>query len=608
MNQLSLCLIVKNEEMFLDQCLSSVKDVVDEIIIVDTGSTDTTKEIAKKYTDHIYDFPWINDFAAARNYSFSKATKDYIFWLDADDVLLPEDALKLKNLKESMTDKIDYYMMKYHYAFDETGNVSLSLFRERIVKRSRHFIWKEPIHEFLAVQGNSKVCDVVVTHRRKHPASGRNLAVFEAQLKMGSILSTRSKFYYARELYDNQQYEKSIEQFEDFLNCTDSSIEDRITGCFYLSYCYAMTNQPDFMIKALLRSFEFTTPRAEICCRIGDYFILQKNYLTAIFWFNMATNLKPDSHGFGFVYHDFYGFIPHLQLCLCYANLGYLSMAYDHFKKASKYHPNSEEVKHYQKFFNRQHQLVLDQIQKQKEELVKLRKSYQLHEFPAVSIVTVTNKKDFAPMIIDNYHRSSYPIKELILVLNNDELQPSDYSELANGDDTIHIYQLKESTSLGNCLNFGIAHSHYDYIAKMDDDDFYGENYLLDMMYDLISNKGDVVGKSMRYIYFEADDSLYLFQGFGENLACLGGAGATLLAPKHIFEEIPFQDLNLSEDEKFLYAVKDSKYQFYSSNKFNYYTIRRSNKVQHTHQIDDAVYIPYSIYINTTDKEAFVSV
>ena len=83
----SLCMIVKNEEDILARCLDSLKGLMDEIIIVDTGSTDRTKEIAANYTDKIYDFSWCDDFAAARNFSFSKATKEYIYAPDADEVL-----------------------------------------------------------------------------------------------------------------------------------------------------------------------------------------------------------------------------------------------------------------------------------------------------------------------------------------------------------------------------------------------------------------------------------------------------------------------------------------------------------------------------------------
>ena len=94
-------MIVKNEQEMIEQCLASIKHVVDEINIVDTGSTDRTKEIVAAYTDRIFDFKWKDDFGAARNYSFSKATKDYILWLDADDILLQEDANKLKELKKT---------------------------------------------------------------------------------------------------------------------------------------------------------------------------------------------------------------------------------------------------------------------------------------------------------------------------------------------------------------------------------------------------------------------------------------------------------------------------------------------------------------------------
>ena len=83
----SLCMIVKNEEQVLRRCLESAKSFADEIILVDTGSTDKTKEIGKTYGGKIFDFPWRDDFAAARNEAFSKATMDYCMWLDADDVV-----------------------------------------------------------------------------------------------------------------------------------------------------------------------------------------------------------------------------------------------------------------------------------------------------------------------------------------------------------------------------------------------------------------------------------------------------------------------------------------------------------------------------------------
>ena len=80
---ISLCMIVKNEERILARCLDSIEDLMDEIVIVDTGSTDRTKAIASRYTDKIYDYEWTGDFAEARNFAFSKAGMEYIYSADS---------------------------------------------------------------------------------------------------------------------------------------------------------------------------------------------------------------------------------------------------------------------------------------------------------------------------------------------------------------------------------------------------------------------------------------------------------------------------------------------------------------------------------------------
>ncbi len=137
-NTLSLCMIVKNEEDVIGRCLECVSDIFDEIIVVDTGSEDKTRDIVKKYTKNLYYFKWIEDFAAARNYAFSKATKDYIMWLDADDIILDKDKEKIKELKINMDKSIDMVMMKYNTSFDSDGNVTFSYYRERIFKRRKN--------------------------------------------------------------------------------------------------------------------------------------------------------------------------------------------------------------------------------------------------------------------------------------------------------------------------------------------------------------------------------------------------------------------------------------------------------------------------------------
>ena len=115
--------------------------------VVDTGSTDKTKEIAAGFTDKLYDFAWCDDFSKARNYSFSKATQDFIMWLDADDVILQEDQEQLAELKQRLQPEVSIIMMKYHTAFDDKGNPTFSYYRERLMNRRMQHRWTGVIHE-----------------------------------------------------------------------------------------------------------------------------------------------------------------------------------------------------------------------------------------------------------------------------------------------------------------------------------------------------------------------------------------------------------------------------------------------------------------------------
>lgn len=98
MISVSACIIAKNEEKFIGECLERLKKYGFEIVVVDTGSTDHTKEIARQYTENIYDFEWCNDFGKARNYAISKASNDWIFNIDCDEQIEKIDIPKLMEL------------------------------------------------------------------------------------------------------------------------------------------------------------------------------------------------------------------------------------------------------------------------------------------------------------------------------------------------------------------------------------------------------------------------------------------------------------------------------------------------------------------------------
>ena len=121
MNEISIAMIVKNEEKILDNTLRALKDnEFNDIVIVDTGSTDKTKEIAKKYTNKVYDYKWDNDFSRARNYSLTKTDNDLVLIVDADEILKSLDKDRLIRMAIQNKDKVG--RIKRENAYEREGN------------------------------------------------------------------------------------------------------------------------------------------------------------------------------------------------------------------------------------------------------------------------------------------------------------------------------------------------------------------------------------------------------------------------------------------------------------------------------------------------------
>ena len=169
----SLCMIVKNEERTLRRCLDSVRGLMDEIIIADTGSTDRTVEIARDCGAAVCTFPWCDDFAAARNFAFSKATMQYCMWLDADDVLEPADREAFRKLKETLDPDTDVVMLRYHTGFDESGKPTFSYWSERLLRRAAGFRWQGAVHEAIAPTGKIVYGDAAVGSSRGCSPQGK---------------------------------------------------------------------------------------------------------------------------------------------------------------------------------------------------------------------------------------------------------------------------------------------------------------------------------------------------------------------------------------------------------------------------------------------------
>ncbi|MCI8307562.1 MAG: glycosyltransferase family 2 protein [Lachnospiraceae bacterium] len=322
---ISLCMIVKNEEQVLERCLDSIKDLMDEIIIVDTGSNDGTKQIAGRYTDKIYDFEWIDDFAAARNESFSHATMDYIYVADADEVLDEENRKKFRLLKEAMLPEIDIVQMYYKnqlangtaYNFDRE-------YRPKLYKRVRKFEWIEPVHEMVRLEPVVYDSDIEIEHRPLSNHSGRDFGVFIKHYGNGMRLSKRLHHMFAMELYisgKDEDFISAAEIFEDTLSDVSRSMDEIKEAMVILERAYRIQGDIESFFRVTAKDAA-SGPSAETCCELGEYYYERKNYDEACIWFLNAAN---ESESILSIKTS--GETPYSRLASCYENMGEKELA-----------------------------------------------------------------------------------------------------------------------------------------------------------------------------------------------------------------------------------------------------------------------------------------
>lgn len=233
-------MIVKNEERVLGRCLACAAQIADELIVVDTGSTDRSAEIARQYTPHVYLHQWQDSFAEARNYSYSLATCDYIMWLDADDVIDEENLSKFNDLKKRCLAGVDVIFTIYNM-FTEDGITNYTL-RDRIIRRSLDAKWEYDIHEGIPMQPECKYLyrtDITIQHKKEYVNDpGRNMEIFNKILRDAKPMSDFEKSNYCKELSLAGRDEEAYRVFSEIKPTASSS-----------TYYYAM----NFLVTSLLR-------------------------------------------------------------------------------------------------------------------------------------------------------------------------------------------------------------------------------------------------------------------------------------------------------------------------------------------------------------------
>ena len=368
---LGLCMIVKNEEEVIGRCLESVKGLFDEIVIVDTGSTDKTKEIVRKYTDKIYDFEWIYDFSAARNFSFSKSTCDYIMWLDADDVIYPAELKKLKEFKPKIDPDIEAYRMYYSYIQDQDDNPILQQQRVRIIKNRHKKVWEGKIHEVIIMDKVVPTLDIYVHHKKEKILDpNRNVDIYNRMYNNNEYFSTRDLFMYSLELSGHKQYEKSLEMIKKMFQRKKDYIPQR----FYYDQAiqvkiniYKEQKKSNKEIKkAIFQYLSDFVPSPGVCCELGGVYVNEKNYDLAIFWYKNALK-EAKTHPEDKV--EYNEFLPCFSIAYCYYSLGDYKKACYYSTKSLRISPTNETAIHNHEAYEIAYNNYKEQVRQWKEDM-----------------------------------------------------------------------------------------------------------------------------------------------------------------------------------------------------------------------------------------------
>lgn len=346
--RLSLAMIVKDEELVIGRILSQAKLFCDEMIVVDTGSTDKTVEIAESLGATVVFFPWIDDFAAARNFAFQQCTGDWIVWLDADDVIPESEQAKILALKETqMTDDLDAIICSYHIAFTPEGDCRMSLPRERFIRRQCGGQWVYPIHESFVFEGYYvNRLDIAIHHRKPEAyherCTDRNLLMLARLVEQGST-SARIWYYYGKELKQHDRLEEAQKAFVQHVALNDDDPVSRYQAMYEIMLCCMELEKLSEALAWGAKALWVDSARADVLVEMGVIYYRQAAYAKAIPLLLAALGCKRPKTGL--ILEENYTWRPHHYLSLSYEGLGDVSNAIQSALKAFETIPDKQVIR-----------------------------------------------------------------------------------------------------------------------------------------------------------------------------------------------------------------------------------------------------------------------
>lgn len=346
---ISLCMIVKNEEQNVRDCLDSIKKYVDEIIIVDTGSEDKTKDVVAEYGAKIYDYPWHDDFSAARNFALSKCTMANVLWADADDVFQNP-----KKIRPSLEE--DYEVFNFNILYGNDYFCHARLFRNF---SGVHFAGR--VHEFPVVHWLpfKVTTDLNVIHKtHKHCTENRtirNIRILKKEVEEDPK-NARALFYLGNSYKELQKYSEALETYEKYLLISTWN-EERFMARKYMGQIHLWEKRYRESQQQLLLAVYEDDRWAEAYYYLGENSYFLGNYEMCIRWMQMAASLPvPKTQLFKemAIYRD----LPYRYIFASYECLGNFEEAFEYCELAIEKNPGDNWLKGRLEYFKQKKALV----------------------------------------------------------------------------------------------------------------------------------------------------------------------------------------------------------------------------------------------------------
>ncbi|MCR8744697.1 glycosyltransferase [Romboutsia lituseburensis] len=539
---ISILMTSYNVEKYIEQAINSIinqsigfQNI--EIIIIDDASTDKTTQIIKRYMNKYSQISLIinpqNEKypGKSKNKALNLARGKYIMLVDSDDILSIQACINLYNLMEIY--KSDYIIGKYSYLYDKDNRVEAEpLFETKKYKRSYinfnlNYLYNNSLEQHITS------CDII-----NQPGTSCNKIYKTSFLNNNNVRYVEDQIIGEDYIFNHQCLLKASKISYFPINIFEYRKRNTI---FNRSITQEFnTQRMDDLLKQKLRTSQLYKSTPYPFDKITNSYFLNSIYPRIIDIENYTDKEK---------------ILEKIKEFLNYFDLN--DPRINENRKNVLQNVLKNDMSHFNTFIEE-----------------------------GFSVISPTIRKNCIDNIIRNFINQDYSKKELIIVVNKDNINIEYIQEKIKKYINIRVYKLPESYTLGECLNFGVEKSKYKFIAKFDDDDHYSKYYLSEVYNNLKKTKCDIIGKSKIYYYLDEFKELRILKDGVVNKDIKKVAGATICFKKEVFDQVKFYNININEDGVFLAECIKKGFNIYATSSKNFIAFRSNSLDNHTWKIE----------------------